>query len=99
MRLVPIRALEHTETEWIKVADTKGCIGKRVKNKNIWTEQLKIMIYFSFYDGANAHIINRCNGALSMCCGQTTGIFLHYFFIFHFFRLFDNPPPPSHLNS
>ncbi|XP_023323712.1 serine/threonine-protein kinase MRCK alpha, partial [Eurytemora carolleeae] len=26
MRLVPIRALEHTETEWIKVADTKGCI-------------------------------------------------------------------------
>ena len=26
MRLVPIRALDQTDTEWIKVADTKGCI-------------------------------------------------------------------------
>ena len=27
MRLIPIRALDQTETEWIKVADTKNCIG------------------------------------------------------------------------
>jgi len=26
MRLIPIRALDQTETEWIKVADTKNCI-------------------------------------------------------------------------
>ena len=26
MRLIPIRALDQTETEWIKVADTKHCI-------------------------------------------------------------------------
>ena len=30
MRLIPIRALEHTDTEWIKVQDTKGCIGKQL---------------------------------------------------------------------
>ena len=29
MRLIPIRALDQTETEWIKVADTKNCIGKQ----------------------------------------------------------------------
>ena len=28
MRLIPIRALEHSDTEWIKIPDTKGCIGK-----------------------------------------------------------------------
>ena len=28
MRLIPIRALDQTETEWIKVADTKNCIGE-----------------------------------------------------------------------
>lgn len=26
MRLVPVKALDQPDTEWIKVADTKGCI-------------------------------------------------------------------------
>lgn len=26
MRLIPVKALDQPETEWIKVADTKGCI-------------------------------------------------------------------------
>lgn len=40
VRLVPVRALDGDEVEWIKVAETKGCItlttGKMRKDPNIY---------------------------------------------------------------
>ena len=32
MRLIPIGALDQTDTEWIQVADTMGCIGNNTSN-------------------------------------------------------------------
>ena len=36
MRLVPIRALEQTDTEWIKVQDSKGCIGNILSSGGVY---------------------------------------------------------------
>ena len=47
MRLIPIRALDQTDTEWIKVADTKGCIGLSSLQSSICSLMTKTFSVFA----------------------------------------------------
>ena len=71
MRLIPIRALDQTETEWIKVADTKNCIG----NQRLHLICLLIILCLSFSvrHGSNAAHAHLQRKLLPVCGSQAAG--------------------------